>query len=336
MAIVDLDLLEALFELAPAGVAIADEQGRYVHVNQTYCDMFGFRRDQLLGRTFGVILCEEDRAHEAEFLRQALDSDCTTPDIWRVRHADGRILTLRATYQTLRRADGSVRILTILSDLSALEQATQGLQATQQALIQLNESLERQVAERTRALAEFNIALSRLSREDALTGIANRRAFEEEAAEAMMAASRYGRRLSLILLDLDHFKQINDEHGHQAGDEVLREMACRFKVLLRSSDKVARWGGEEFIMLLPETALDDAVAAGQKMLHAVSAHPIPTSSDDIVCAFSGGVVEWQPGEKLSSLVQRADQHLYRAKRAGRAQLSWDRHLTEPTLFSLVG
>jgi len=336
VAIVDLDLLEALFDLAPGGVAIADERGRYVHVNRTYCEMFGYTAEQLLGRTFGLILRDDDKFHEAAYLRRALDNDCTAPDVWRVQHADGHLLTVRAAFRSVCRPDGSVRILTVLTDVSALEQATQGLQATQQALIQLNDSLERQVTERTRALAEFNHALSRLSREDALTGIANRRAFEEEAAEAMAMATRYGRQLSLVLLDLDHFKLVNDEYGHHAGDEVLREMACRFRVLLRTSDKVARWGGEEFIMLLPETALDDAVAAGQKMLQAVTASPIPTSAGDIVCAFSAGVVEWLPGETLVNLVRRADEHLYRAKRGGRAQLSWDRHLTEPTLFSLVG
>lgn len=315
MSVPDLDILSTLFDLAPAGIAVADEQGRYLHVNTTYCRMFGYEAHELIGRTFALILPEDSRDMVPAILEMALSNDRSAPTHWRACHRDGSLRTVHSTFQTLQRANGERRILTILTDVTPLVQTVSQLKESQQDLLRLNESLEQQVAERT-------LALQHLAREDALTGVANRRAFEEDAQGAMALAQRYGRPLSLILLDLDHFKAINDQRGHRAGDEVLRETAVRIRSLLRGVDKFARWGGEEFIVLLPETSLDEAVQAGLKLLTAVQRTPIPLAGGALTVTFSAGVVSWLPGESLSAWVHRADEHLYRAKQAGRSQLSW--------------
>jgi diguanylate cyclase (GGDEF)-like protein/PAS domain S-box-containing protein len=319
----DLDLLTALFDLAPAGIAIADESGRCVLVNEAFCTMFGYRQDELKGHSFAMILPESDRHREADILQMALSQDPALPTQWRARHRDGHTLVVQTAIRTLQREDGSVRILTMLTDVTPLNVAMQELRCSEQALISLNESLEQQVAARTRDLEEANLALTRLVREDALTGMATRRAFEEDALAALAHAERYGRPLSMILLDLDHFKAINDQYGHPAGDEVLREMALRIRSMLRTSDKLARWGGEEFIILLPETSLMDAVQVGSKILMAVQSTPIPIEAGHIVCTFSAGLVGALPGEGLPGLICRADAQLYKAKQGGRNRLCWD-------------
>jgi diguanylate cyclase (GGDEF)-like protein/PAS domain S-box-containing protein len=317
---VDPELLLALFDITPAGIAIADQAGRYVEVNAAYCRMFGYAREELLGRTFGLILPEADRHLEPMILGLALTQAADAPTRWQVRHRSGRRLTVTSAFRTLFREDGSVRILTILSDVTALQDTVDRLEYRERELRQLNDSLEQLVAARTRALQEANAELARLSAEDPLTGIANRRAFTATAARAIAAAGRGGQPLSLLLFDLDHFKRINDVYGHHSGDEVLREVVRRAAAVLRASDAFARWGGEEFIVLLPDTALAAALQAGEKVLDAVRRAPVAVAGAALAVTCSAGVVEWWPGETLEAMLRRADDALYRAKRRGRDRI----------------
>lgn len=173
-------------------------------------------------------------------------------------------------------------------------------------------SIQHYVTEWRQAERELN----RLAQEDALTGIANRRCFSNEAERAMHAAERHGGALTLLLVDLDHFKHVNDDHGHNVGDEVLVEMARRLRAVLRKSDLGGRWGGEEFIALLhgtPETAQGFA----ERLRQAVADTPFETSAGPLYITLSGGCAGMRPGDTLSTLVARADEALYRAKRQGR-------------------
>ncbi len=158
--------------------------------------------------------------------------------------------------------------------------------------------------------------LRRLAQEDALTGIANRRCFSTEAERAMHAAERHGHPVSLLLLDVDHFKAINDHHGHNIGDEVLIELARRLCEVLRKSDLPGRWGGEEFIALLHgDTAA--ALGVAERLRQAVADTPFATSRGPLTVTVSGGCASRRPGEHLSALVGRADKALYAAMHQGR-------------------
>ena len=159
--------------------------------------------------------------------------------------------------------------------------------------------------------------LERVAYEDALTGLANRRYFLAEAERAAARASRHGHALSLVLFDLDHFKRINDTHGHQAGDEVLCRVAERTRHNLRTEDTPARWGGEEFVALLPFTALAPAMLVADRLRAAIAAEPLPTSTGPLAVTCSCGVAERRRGEPITELVARADAALYKAKEAGR-------------------
>jgi len=161
--------------------------------------------------------------------------------------------------------------------------------------------------------------LRRLAQEDALTGIANRRYFSAEAERAMHAVERSGQPLSLLLLDLDHFKNINDEHGHNVGDQVLAEMVRRLREVLRKSDLTGRWGGEEFIALLHSDA-DAAMAVAERIRLAVADTPFATSHGPVAVTLSGGCASHRPGDSLSRLVGRADRALYAAKHGGRNRI----------------
>ena len=156
--------------------------------------------------------------------------------------------------------------------------------------------------------------LERRSRTDPLTGLANRTHLDAVLRQEADRAERYGRPFAVILFDVDHFKAVNDVHGHLAGDKVLRTMAAAAKATVRTSDMVGRWGGEEFLVLLPDTASDEAVALAEKLRNSVDEYEFP---DGLHCTISIGVAQMLPGDTPVSLVHRADTALYRAKKEGK-------------------
>ncbi|AWK85676.1 diguanylate cyclase [Azospirillum thermophilum] len=185
-------------------------------------------------------------------------------------------------------------------------------------LREANETLEARVAERTRALEEANAKLNRLATQDPLTGVLNRRRFLELARMEMRRAKRHRRALSLFLLDLDRFKQVNDTHGHAAGDEVLCTVVARARAVLRDADQVARFGGEEFVVLLPETDEDGALAVAERLRRAIAGLPVDVDGLPVQVTASIGVASWAAAEpSLEHTLRRADAALYEAKQAGR-------------------
>jgi diguanylate cyclase (GGDEF)-like protein len=163
-----------------------------------------------------------------------------------------------------------------------------------------------------------------LSLTDELTGLANRRAFMRRLEDEVARVQRYGFPLSFALMDLDHFKNINDEFGHAAGDEVLRVYAKNILSVFRHHDMVARYGGEEFAVLLPNTDADGAIRALNKVRR--RAGETRWQSNGIISqvpTFSAGVSLFKPGESATALIERADKALYRAKRLGRDRIELD-------------
>jgi diguanylate cyclase (GGDEF)-like protein len=159
---------------------------------------------------------------------------------------------------------------------------------------------------------------------DSLTGLANRRHFVHTAQQAMDLALRHQWPLALLILDIDHFKRVNDTHGHDAGDKVLVEVARRCSQCLRTTDLLARWGGEEFVVLLPNTPLEHAHQLAERMREAVGfSAQLYAQSDAVRVTVSIGAAGMAAGEPmtLDGLVQAADNALYDAKRAGRNQVS---------------
>jgi len=157
--------------------------------------------------------------------------------------------------------------------------------------------------------------LEHLMLTDPLTGVGNRRMLELRLDEEILRARRYRRALTAVYFDLDHFKRVNDQHGHDVGDAVLRQVADSLVANLRQSDHVARMGGEEFVVLLTETGLDLAVTLVERMRAAVAALHIPGLPQHIT--ISAGLAQWREGENAETVLRRADQALYRAKAAGR-------------------
>ena len=151
---------------------------------------------------------------------------------------------------------------------------------------------------------------------DALTGLPNRRHGYRELERMIAAAGRHRRRLSVAVLDLDHFKRINDRFGHSAGDHVLRETARRLLAAVRCSDLVARWGGEEFLVLLPDGPAPIVSHAAERFRGAIRGAPYTCGGEPLAATASVGWTTWT-GDSADALLDRADRALYDAKAAGR-------------------
>jgi diguanylate cyclase (GGDEF)-like protein len=183
-----------------------------------------------------------------------------------------------------------------------------------QELDDMNKNLEHKVMERTKELDEKNRVLEILSTTDQLTGLYNRRFIEDKLKSEMERTKRYGAPLSVILLDIDHFKSINDRYGHDVGDEVLISLAGLLKRRIRKTDVAGRWGGEEFLIIVPETDSEVSVCLAEKLREAVQNRrhgPV----EKVTASF--GVAQFKEGDTAGALIKRADQGLYEAKAGGR-------------------
>ena len=188
------------------------------------------------------------------------------------------------------------------------------------------EAMRRKLLDMSSQLVAANRELELISREDSLTCIANRRCFDSHLSQELKRAARQRSELSLVLIDIDHFKRYNDRYGHQAGDDCLKQVAATLSSgCRRPADLVARYGGEEFALILPDTSLPGAAALCGLLRQAIARLAVPHADSDVSAfvTMSQGIASAIPGTQATSqsLIERADLALYRAKHEGR-----DRHV----------
>lgn len=177
----------------------------------------------------------------------------------------------------------------------------------------LRTRLRRQKQELEASLAQIRL----LATQDELTGLVNRRYMMDLLRAEQVRQQRSGQVMSVVLIDLDHFKRINDGYGHQAGDTALHTFARSVLPSLRSSDVLSRWGGEEFLLMLPETGQKDALSCVQRMRDSLARVSLDDVAPGLQLTFSAGLAACQPGESIEAVIELADQAMYRAKQAGR-------------------
>ena len=158
----------------------------------------------------------------------------------------------------------------------------------------------------------------RLANHDFLTDLPNRRQLEQTLAVSTAQAARSGLPCAALVIDIDHFKRLNDRFGHPVGDRVLREISRRLRQELRAGSTLGRWGGEEFVVVAPQTELREAQQLGERLLYAVRADPV---AGEHLVTISIGVTSYRSGDTPETLIARADRALYRAKQAGRDRLA---------------
>lgn len=241
-----------------------------------------------------------DPAYAQNPLRQALDE--LYAEFRTVLHQIDRITRISDRYQSVSR-----------------ERAQSLTERYQKQLRQL-EKMAR-ISDRYQSMMrELNEALKDAAARDALTGLGNRRMLMERLKAETGRAERMGRPLAVALLDVDRFKTVNDAWGHETGDRALIEIGRAISDAVRDYDVCGRWGGEEFMIIMPEIGAGEAVPVVERVRAAVSALRVATAGEPLTLTASFGVAEWRPNESLSDTIRRADEAMYAAKRAGRDRL----------------
>ncbi|MCR6629802.1 MAG: diguanylate cyclase [Magnetospirillum sp.] len=279
---------ERLVEMLPNPVWLKDERGRYRLYNRAFREFFAIGPTAWHGRTAAEVLGEhlpvEEMETDATLMSgggERLDYEMSMPDV------TGMPRALMVSKSLLRLGDGEPHgLVAVATDITE------------------RKGLERE--------------LRRLATVDPLTGAFNRRYFLSAAVQEMERAARYGTPLAVMMVDIDHFKRINDLHGHALGDEVLKQVVEVCRANLREVDVFARLGGEEFAALLPQTAMPGAHGLAERLRRAVAEMLVPIAGQDVRVTISVGVAERHSDEtRFDHLLGRADQALYCAKQAGR-------------------
>jgi diguanylate cyclase (GGDEF)-like protein/PAS domain S-box-containing protein len=261
------------FEHAPIGIALVAPDGRFLRVNRPLCEMLGYDEPALLAATFQDITHPDDLDADLGHVQAMLDGEIRTYEMEkRYFRADGSVIWVLLSVSLVRDDAGRPRYF--ISQIQDID-------------------------ERKQAHGE----LEHLANHDPLTGVLNRRAWDRELARAIAEASRLDRTLAVALIDLDDFKQLNDTHGHDAGDRALIGAARRWRSQLRAADLLARVGGDEFAVLLPDCDGQHLDAIVRRLKQ-----PRPGAPG---CSI--GLAGWQPGEDAAALMRRADRALYADK-----------------------
>jgi diguanylate cyclase (GGDEF)-like protein/PAS domain S-box-containing protein len=304
------------------------------YVNRAFEEITGYSRDEVLGRNCRF-LQGDDRGQEGiPVLREAVRLRQPARVVLRNYRKDGTPFWNELNVAPVRDERGVVtHYIGIQHDLTEIKAVETELRQAREHLAEVNQELEARVAARTLELERLNRELSVLAATDSLTGALNRRHFIDRAEQEAARSRRNHEPLSLLIFDIDHFKTVNDVHGHAVGDEVLKILVATAVGVLRASDLLGRFGGEEFVVLLPETAVDRARDAAERLRRAAAGVRVPIPTGWLRFTISVGVAGWEVGEQgFDQALKQADTALYRAKAAGRNQVAVHMSLAENAEF----
>ena len=317
------DMLHAVMELVSDGIWDWNANTGFVYRNPGWYEMLGYPRHSLENSVFtweNVIHPEDYPQVMARFDDYVSRRATHYQAEYRCRKQDGSYLWVEDRgYIIARNLDGSVaRMVGAHRDINTRKCSIEQLERR-------NQSLEALVAERTRELSRVNQQLQlqleenrSLAERDALTCVANRYRLEKVLLEECGRAERFRLPLALIAMDVDDFKPINDRHGHHVGDQTLVRLVEGLETCIRPGDLLARWGGDEFMVILPKTTLATARQLAECIRETVRQMP---AGGEVKVTLSLGVVERSLGESPAALMARADQALYRSKGAGKDVVS---------------
>ncbi len=284
----ELEQLATVFTHVREGVIITDPDGTIIDVNKAFCQISGYARDELIGQNPRLL---KSGVHSPEFysrMWQSLQSDGHwSGEIWN-RHKNGKNLAVLLTISGVRDTTGATRHFVALhADISAQK--------------------------------EHQHQLEFIAHYDTLTGLPNRKLFDDRLHQAMVQSKRHQQPLAVVYIDLDGFKAINDNYGHDAGDHLLQAIGEQMKACLRESDTLARFGGDEFVAVLVDLADIHTSTPYIKRMLAAAAHPVAYQGHQLQVSSSIGVAFFTPADDSAAdqLLRQADQAMYQAKMAGK-------------------
>lgn len=304
----------ATFDQAAVGMAHVSLEGNWLSVNDKICEIIGYPREELCQLTFQKITYPPDLDSDLVYLEQLIAGRIPSYSMEkRYVRKDGSLIWGNLTVALVRTAQGNPDyFVSVIEDIQPRKEAEAALAETREAY---RLHLEQQVAERTEELVMANEALQRLAHQDALTKLSNRLAANERLRQEFLRLKRTGIVYCVLMIDIDHFKGINDTYGHETGDNVLVHFAQILSNGLRATDFTARFGGEEFLAILPSTSLEGAHAIAEKIRQSIQNERFPVVGSVTV---SIGIAMARPTDANEDVaVRQADAALYQSKDAGR-------------------
>jgi diguanylate cyclase (GGDEF)-like protein/PAS domain S-box-containing protein len=301
------------FDFAAIGMGIVSIQGRWLQINQALCSMLGYPADALLSMAIRDLIHPDDQSVDLVQIQRLLTGDIPTYRMEkRFRHHQGHLIWVQINVSLVRDQGRPLYFIYQAQDVTD------------------RKAYEQKLLTQSRALESANEKLRELAATDMLTGLNNRRAFNDRLNEEVQRTTRYGGTMSLLILDVDRFKQFNDRFGHPSGDDVLKSVAELMNRNARGTDFVARYGGEEFTVILPNTDEQGSVIVAERIRTSIAA----AAWDKTPITVSLGATTLpsdfdRKDPKLANganLIAEADMALYHSKQSGRNRITHKREI----------
>jgi len=325
--------MEKRLNYAPCGFLSITHEGIITDINQTFLQWMGYEQEDLINKHIEILMSTPNKLIFHSYFYPSINLNNHIDELFiSLKHHDGLSIPflLNAKLFTENKLEYIDCILVKMKKRidyelelrSTKKQMEAAYTEKKQALAKL-EQIHLEIEQKQAELLSMNATLIELSETDKLTGLKNRRYFQEKLEEQLSNNEKSASPFSLLILDIDHFKKVNDTFGHQVGDEVLAQLAQLLKNQARSLDIVARYGGEEFVVILPETDQNEAKAIAEQLRQAVEQAKWQTGRITV----SVGIATAIKTDNETTILQRADKALYASKENGRNQITHSIDLT---------
>jgi len=298
-----------LFEMAPVGYVILNEPGLFLLANLTAAGLLGMERSALVKRPLTRFILPDDQ--DIYYLHRKQLFETGAPQVCELRmlKKDGAQIWVQLSATVAQDADGAPQCRVAISNITGRKQAEEALRGAKESLELTNRDLQTALAH-----------VQQLARIDELTGVNNRRCLGELAEHEFAIAARYQHPVSVIMFDIDHFKLVNDRFGHAVGDQMLKHIVQVACTQLRKVDMIGRYGGEEFVIVLPVTNAQQAYPLAERIREGVAALRLDIGKGQVAVTVSIGIAEMRHASEdksVESVIAHADKAMYAAKAAGR-------------------
>lgn len=315
-------LYRSVIDNANVGIGITDTDGNFLIVNYAWCRKLGYNPQDVKYLSLKHITMPEDAEKSKDNFKKLVNSEVECiQKLTRYMRKDGSCFWANLLVSPIKNEHGRVTaIFGVFTDFNEQANNDETLFSTNQQLEDSNEKLVSANTEIQKKNEELELAykkLEEMARTDPLTNLPNRRQLEEHLNMEVNRTKRNQVQFSICLCDVDNFKQINDNYGHDMGDLVLREISEIFKSTIRATDIVGRWGGEEFMFILQETPLDGAMMLLERVRQLVETHKFIKEDSEIVISVSLGASTFYADSELEKVIKQADLALYAAKKSGK-------------------
>ncbi len=335
-AVIQTRLAEVIAFL-PDATFVIDTEGKVVLWNRVVEDMTGVKAADMIGKgnyEYAIAFYGERRPilidlvmlpdklverHYDKLLRRGknfMSVETMLPKIGRYVFGTASLI-----YDSNGNVVGAIESVRDITDRQRAEQAVLEYQQHLEEMVAARTAefdlANKELADRNKQMHELNAQMYLTAMTDPLTGLHNRRGMTEALNSEALRSNRSGRAFSLILADIDHFKDFNDHHGHECGDLVLRHVSNVFRGAVREVDQIARWGGEEFLLLVPETGVEGALGLAERLRRAVAESHMLWQREEVKVTVTVGVAEHVGSGNAERTISQADEALYRGKEEGR-------------------